>query len=232
MSDKFPTWVPISGEPLPGYGNRPHGDRSGYRQLTLDELKSVAQAFHPRITLAEMDEMPMPEFEKRFYTSKENIALNEAQRTSYAKLDNWQALCASVRRSLPPAYEVADRTYPRYYPTYMIVIDAPVEPGSIDDRFLVVHMSYLVPYYFYYELHSRRIDGKIRRDPLRYEVTPVFADALASIEREIAERYGYWRMSAETALVKMPEIYVNGHYDFLDGDPPTLQDALFTPQRW
>jgi hypothetical protein len=137
-----------------------------------------------------------------------------------------------VQRSLPPSYVVAERTYPRYFPTYAIVIDAPPKPGSIDDRFLVLHMSYLVPYYFYYELHSRRIDGEIQRDPLRYEVTPVFEDALAAIEREIAVRYGYWRMPAEVALTRIEKIYVNGYYDFLDGIPPTLLDALFTPMRW
>ena len=107
---------------------------------------------------------------------------------------------------------------------------APVTPGTIEEEFFVLHLSYLAPYYFYYELHSRRIDGLIQRDPLLYEVTSVFERLLASFEREIAARYGYWRLDPEIAATPVPGIYINGYHD-LD-EPPTLLDALFTPQRW
>lgn len=207
-------------------------DNAPYRPLGLDELMAVAYAFHPRISLAEMDQMSIPEFKDRFWNSPEQIALSWAQHVGYSQLATWQQLCNTVRRSVPPVYTVAERTYPRYDPTYVIVVDAPVLPGTIDENHLVVHVSYLVPYYYYYELHSRRIDGDIVRDPLLYEVTPVFASVLEVIEREIQERYGYWRLPPHIALLDVPGIQINGYYDDLDGIPPVLKDALFTPHRW
>jgi hypothetical protein len=112
---------------------------------------------------------------------------------------------------------------------HMIVVDAPVAPGTFDENHLIVHVSYLVPFYFYYELHSRRIDGKIQRDPLLYEVTPLFADVLAAIEREIDARFGYWRLPPDVALLEVPGIDINGYNEDWDEIPPRLKDALFTP---
>ena len=232
MSDQFPPWVPMLGEPLPGHGDLPGTHIAPYRPLSVEELTAVAYAFHPRISLAEMDQMSIPEFKDRFWNSPEQQALARVQHIGYSKLATWHKLCAAVRQQVSPAYTIADRTYPRYDPTYVIVVDAPVVPGTIDENHLVVHVSYLVPYYYYYELHSRRIDGKIRRDPLLYEVSPAFEDVLAVIEQEIEERYGYWRLPPHIALLDVPGIYINGYYDYLDGIPPVLKDALFTPHRW
>ncbi len=227
-SEKFPAWIPLRGLPLPGHGKTPAVNDSPIRQLTAAEMVAIAYKFHP---VFDPDEVLIEDFDRVFWNSPEHLALARVQREGYARLAEWQTLCAAVRRSLPPVYTVADRTYPRYDPTYVIVIDAPIEPGSIEERFLVVHVSYLVPYYFYYELHSRRIDGLIDRDPLLHEVTPVFTDALAAIEREIAARYGYWRMSPEVAGIYVPGVQINGYHDW-EEHPPTLQDALFTPHRW
>jgi hypothetical protein len=232
MSDKFPAWVPLLGQPLPGHGDRKAMKDAPYRQLTRDELTAVAYAFYPRISIADMDQMSISEYNQKYWYSPETIALAQVQEIGYSQLAKWQALCNVVRHSVPPVYIVAERTYPRYDPTYVIVVDAPVAPGTIDENHLVVHVSYLVPYYYYYELHSRRIDGKIQRDPLLYEVTPIFADVLAAIEREIDARFGYWRMPPDVALLEVPGIHIGGYFDDLRGIPPKLKDALFTPHRW
>ena len=229
MSDQFPSWIPLRTRPLPGHGNKPAVKDSPIRHLSPGELIAIAYKFHPQ--LGDPETYSPQAFEDAFWNSPEQIALSRVQRDGYARLEEWQRLCRTVAQSIPPVYTVADRTYPRYFPTYMVVIDAPVEPGSIDENHLVVHVSYLVPYYFYYELHSRRIDGLIQRDPLLYEVTPLFKDVLAAIEREIHARYGYWRMSPDIAAMQVPGIHINGYHDW-DKHPPTLQDALFTPQRW
>ena len=198
-------------------------------QLSPAELIAVAYEFHPQ--LGDLSQYSMEEYNKAFWHSAEQIALSRVQRAGYARLEEWQRLCRAVAQAIPRAYTMADRTYPRYDPAYVIVVDAPSEPGSIEERFLVVHVSYLVPYYFYYESHSRRIDGQIQRDPLLYEVTPVFKDVLAAIEREIGTRYGYWRMPPEVALIDAPGLEINGFHDW-ETRPPTLQEALFTPHRW
>ena len=232
MSDQFPSWIPLLGEPLPGHGGRPAMKDAPYRRLTVDELRAVAYTFHPRISLAEMEVMPMEDWDGRFWRSPERQALNQVLRTGYGKLARWQELCRAVRRAVPPAYTVAERTSPFNDPAYLIVVDAPVAPGTIDENHLLVHVSYLVPYYFYFEVHSRRIDGKIQRDPWVYEVTPVFADVLAAIEREIEARYGYDRMTPDVALVDVPGIFINGYDGDMEGIPPTLRDALFSPHGW
>jgi hypothetical protein len=135
------------------------------------------------------------------------------------------------------------------------VVDAPIAPGSKEEKLLLVYLSYLVPYYFYYELHMRRVPvesrpdlmakdspetldmvrqlgGYIERDPLLYEVTPLFEPVLEVIEREIETRYGYIRMLPDVALRPVPGIEINGYNDDWDEIPPRLHDALFTPQRW
>lgn len=223
-----PLWVPLLARPLPGHGNNPAVQDSSIRQLTAAELVAVAYKFHPRI---DPEDYTIEEWKDAFWKSPEQLALAQVQHTGYGKLAEWQTLCDAVRRAIPSAFTVADRTYPRYDPTYVIVVDAPPEPGSIDEKHLLVHVSYLVPYYFVYELHSRRIDGKIQRDPIRFEVTPLFKDALAAIEREIVGRYGYWRLSPKVGEIQVPGIHINGYHDW-DKHPPTLHDALFTPHRW
>ena len=229
MSKTVPAWIPLAGNPLPGHGESRHVRDPSVRKLTPDELVTIAARYHPR--MGDPETYSIEEWDKAFWNSPEQVALSKVQYEGYARLPAWKSLCDAVTRSIPSVFTVAERTYPRYYPTYMMVVDAPVEQGSITERFLVVHLSYLVPYYFYYELHSRRVDGLIQRDPLRYEVTAVFEEVLAAIEREIAARYGYWRMPPDIARIAVPGIEVNGYHGWETG-PPSLQDALFTPQRW
>lgn len=231
MSTEIPSWIPLIGRPVPGrVAGSAVNDASPIRELAPAELVAIAYKYHPQ--LVDPDNYTIEEWDDAFWNSPEQIALSQVQQGGYARLVEWQWLCYTAQQSIPPGYVLAERTYPRYFPTYMLVVDAPMEPGSIEEKFLVVHVSYLVPYYFfYYELHSRRIDGKIQRDPLLYEVTPVFEDVLTAIEREIQARYGYWRMSLEVAAIYVPGIEINGYHDW-DKHPPTLQDALFTPQRW
>ncbi len=229
MIDEIPAWIPLQGKPLPGHGGTAPVANSPIRELTPAELVAIAYKYYPR--MGDPATYSIEEWDQKLWNSPELIALMQVQQAGYARLAEWQKLCREVAESASAGFVVAERTYPRYFPTYMLVVDAPMERGSREERFLVVHVSYLVPYYFYYELHSRRIDGLIQRDPLRYEVTPVFENVLGTIEREIAARYGYWRMSVDVARTFVPGIEVNGFHDW-DKHPPTLQDALFTPQRW
>jgi hypothetical protein len=190
---------------------------------------TIAYRYHPQ--LGNPENYSIEAFDEAFWNSPEQIALSLVQYEGYARLIMWKELRDAVAQSVPPGYIVAERTYPRYFPTYVIVVDAPIEPDSIEERHLVMHLSYLVPYYFYYELHSRRVNGLIQRDPLLYEVTPVFKEVLAALEREIEARYGYWRMSPDVALLEVPGIEINGFHDW-SKRPPNLLDALFTPSRW
>lgn len=225
----IPSWIPLEGQPLPGRGGAPADPDSPIRPLTRDEMLAIAYAYHP--VLPDLDTLSMDEFNQLFWFSPEQLALTRVQQTSYARLKKWHELVYAVRRRIPGTYYAADRTYPRYFPAYVIVVDAPIEPGSIDERVLVVHVSYLVPYYFYYERHIRKLDGEYQRDPIRFEVTDVFSDVLAVIENEIAARFGYWRMSDEVGATFVPGVYINGFHDWEEHEP-TFFDALFTPHRW
>lgn len=229
MTDSIPPWIPLQARPLPGSGGLPADQPSPVRALTRNELLAIAYAYHP--VLPDLDTLSMDQFNELFWHSREQRALAQVQQTGYAQLEKWHDLVRAVRRQIPPGYYAADRTYPRYDPTYVIVVDAPVEPGSNEERVLVVHVSYLVPYYFYYIRHLRWVDGKIRRGPLLYEVTDVFRDVLTVIEREIAMRFGYWRMEQTTGATYVPGVYINGFHDW-EKHEPTLFDALFTPHRW
>ncbi len=258
MAVELPHWIPLEGVPLPGHGGNRHVVDPSVRQLTTEELITIAYRYHPQ--LGDSDDYTIEAWDEAFWKSPEQVALSLVQYRGYARLSVWQELCNAVARSIPSGFIVADRTYPRYYPTYVIVVDAPMEPGSNVEKTLLVHLSYLIPYYFYYELHSWRVKGEehealiarmepshaashrrvnkllgnpglLQRAPLLYEVTPVFEPVLAAIEREIDRRYGYWRMSPEVAHIYVPGIYINGYHDW-EEHPPTLQDALFTPHRW
>ncbi len=228
-SETVPSWIPTSGLPLPGHGGNRYVKDPTVRPLTTDELMTIAYRYHPQ--LGNPDNYSIEAFDDAFWNSPEQKALSRVQYEGYQRLVLWQELRDSVARSVPPGYIVAERTYPRYFPTYLIVVDAPREPGSNEDRFLLIYLSYLVPYYFYCELHSRRVHGLIRRDPLLYEVTPVFEEVLAVVEREIAVRYGYWRMAPDIAAIEVPGIHINAFHDW-EKRPPTLWDALFSPNRW
>jgi len=109
------------------------------RQLSSAELVAVAYKFYPQ--LGDPETYAPQAFEDAFWNSPQQIALSQVQRDGYARLGEWQRLCRTIAESISPEYTVADRTYPRYFPTYMVVIDAPSEQSSVEERFLVVHVS-------------------------------------------------------------------------------------------
>ena len=170
--------------------------------------------------------------------------MRAAQRAGYAQIDTWQELVEDVHDTLGGrhgGFFVMDDTHPERDPSYGIFIDVvdrsrtsnDMDANDIDsndiDSSLVVQVSYLVPYHTCYQRQRRVLaDGTVEHHPSRDKVTPALETALRIVERELAERYGYWRLDPELAATPVPGIYIDGH---VGSDPPTLAEALFGPRR-
>lgn len=223
----LPDWLPLQGLPVPGHEVRPETTDSPVRKLTREELVTVARTYHP--VLDPEDYTSDSKLSEDYWATPEYHRLAAVQKAGIARIARWRALCKAVREALPPGYAVEEMTYPWYDPTYRMVIHAPRIPGSNLLRHLVIHMSYLVPYYFVYERHVRQLERfLLDRGPERYQVTPVHEPSLLAAEHEIARRYGYWRMTRAIADTPVPGIYV---WSQRADRAPSLFDALFTPDR-
>lgn len=226
-------WTPVAGLPLPGHGT-PEQEKADwappFEQLTSTRLVEIAHAFHPRLDPARYTPA---ELEQRYQRAPERIAMEQLQHAAWQRIDTWRALVRAVRAELPEGYRGRDATAQGQDAAYFAVFSAPRDAAGSEDKLLVVHLGFLVPFYWYYEIHIRRVEypsgEKLQREPLRDEVTPALAPVLALVEREIDARYGYRRISPAIAATKLPGLYVDG------AQRPTvvtLADALFSPHRW
>lgn len=207
---------PLLGQPMP----------DGVEPPTTAELVRLAREFY----MADVDHYQYTprEFQRMLLNSPELARHKAVQRVLLDNIEPWEALTRRVDRAVSSDYYVTSITAPGEL-AYGLRVNAPPLPDAPTERYLLVHLSFVVPYYFYYEEHMVEVDGFIERDPILYRITPVFEPVLAVIEREIAAQYRYLRMEPELGLTPVPGIYLNGSPT--DG-PPTLFDALFTPRRF
>ncbi|MEM9489694.1 MAG: hypothetical protein AAGC55_11145 [Myxococcota bacterium] len=187
----------------------------------------MAEALHMQDAVA-LGEHTRGEFHQQLLQSPELAAFKDTQIRAWRRIERWESVVRAVTAAAPPGFKVRDGTFPPDL-AYGLHLTAPPAPDGPTERHLLVHVSYAVPYYFYYEQHARRIDGLIEREPIRYRVSPVFEPVLPVVERAIVAHYGYARMNPELASTQLPDRYVAGASE---GRVATLFDALFTTGRW
>ncbi|MEM9489258.1 MAG: hypothetical protein AAGC55_08940 [Myxococcota bacterium] len=217
--DAAQRWVPSAGRPSP----------VDTPALTPDQLVAAAYWFNPRI--GERGIGGTWKFEELYEKSPERARAIAAQRTAWARLEQWLDMVADLVDALP-GYWVNQKTNPSST-TYTVEIvkyigDRAPSPEHERGRGLLVEVSILVPYYFIHERDYEYTDGRFSYGPIRYRVTAAMKPALAALERAMAAHYGYRRLNPEVARTPVPGIYINGYYE---ARSPTLRDALFAPHN-
>ena len=215
-------------------GRKPGG--VGPRPLTTDELIEIAYHVHPRIDPAfegsRVDVLrALPKIERRFRASEEHARMRRVQKAGYAYIDSWSQLVLAVEKTLGgrrAGFLIMDATHPELDPTFSLDIHLLKRAGVGEAEILAVHVSYLVPYYACSEIYDSGPKNDKERDPARRPAGPDHQTALSVVEREIAQRYGYYRLDSDVAATPVPGAYSDGH----TGEGPlTLMDALFAPFR-
>ena len=239
--------IPLCGHPLTAQraelpADRPT-DRPGLarpRQLTVDEFIEIAYHVHPRIDRAfegsRVDVLrALPEIEQQFRASKEHARMRRVQKAGYKHADSWHQLVLAVTKSLGgrrAGFLIMDATHPDLDPTFAIDIHLlnhnANRTGAKATETLSVHVSYLVPYYACSEICNRGPKNGKERNLARRPAGPDHQTTLSVVEREIAQRYGYYRLDSDVATTPVPGAYSDGH---IGEGPLTLMDALFAPFR-
>ncbi len=227
-------WVPVAGLPLPGHGP-PEPDLAlepadwvpPFEQLSRERLIEIAYQFHPQVAPTS-DQTPQ-EFTFLFDSSPERIAMRNAQYLAWSRIETWRALVAAVRKQAPPGYQIGDKTLPGHDASYSAVLALPRTEGATEFRSIKVHMSFLVPFYIFYEERSTLIKyptmDRWRTNTAGTDISPDLQPLLDIFETEIGRRYGYHRFDMDLLATQVPKLFIEGVSSRLR---PTLRDALFS----
>ncbi|WP_428263334.1 hypothetical protein [Haliangium sp.] len=230
-------WVPVAGLPLPGHG-APEPELAlevadwvpPFEAFTSKRLIEIAYQFHPRVEPA-ADQTPQ-EFEYLFDNALERIAMRNAQYLAWERIETWRGLVAAVREQAPPGCQVGDLTIPGHDAAYFATFALPKTEGGTKLSSLTVHLSFLVPFYTYYEERSSLVEyatlERWKIDAVDTDISPELQPLLVIVEREIARRYGYRPFDVSISDIALPNLFIEG----ADVETrPTLMDALFSAYK-
>ncbi|WP_428263667.1 hypothetical protein [Haliangium sp.] len=229
-------WMPVAGLPLPGHGSpepelalAPADWVPPFDALTGKRLTEIAYQFHPRIAPAE--ETPQ-EFAFLFNNAPERIAMRNLQHLAWERVETWRGLVTAVRDQMPADCWIRDQTIPGHDAAYFATFALPKTEGGTRRASLTVHLSFLVPFYTFYERRARLVEyptmDRWETDTVSTKISPELQPMLASVEQEIARRYGYRRFDTTLLDIELPGLFIEGARV---ETRPTLMDALFSAYK-
>lgn len=190
--------------------------------LSVPQLVELAHYYHPQMadrTFATADEL-----DRFIRATPQRRARVAAHDRAMAHRRPWREFVEAIAEQAP-GHHVEDATRPyRLEQAYVAVIGV-AEGGAPSSGYpthrLVVMASIVAPIYYMYESFD---------DPHRieHELSGSWAQLVAVIEREMAARFAYQRLSYKAGGIRLPKLRIG---TLPDGES-TVVDALFTDYRW
>lgn len=197
--------VPRSARAPEHTGTTPaHSMAKPYQELTPAQMIEIAQRFHPRLNPANYQ--GDLDFRQAYEKTPQRHALKQAQAQAWANRSAFHSLLASIQEALPPGSDCIDQTPPGHDIAYYAMIRPPHD--AVRGATLILHVSFIIPYYAYYEIADDRTLDDIARPRQLYKIRPELRPVANVVEGEITRRWGYYRFPAELMKTRLSELYV------------------------